>query len=71
MRLDRLVKKLEASPESNLRAILAWGMFEWGVSRSVMRDYLSVLQDTGLISISLDVTIDGPEDGIIFWEGSK
>ncbi len=68
MRLDRLAKKLSNSPESNLRGIVAWGQFEWGVSRSIMLDYLKVLEDIDMISVDEDPHSD---DGIIFWEGKK
>ncbi len=65
MRLELLIKKLRVDPQSSLKGILAWGMLEWGVSRSVMRDYLTVLLDSSIISIDED-TEDG--DGVIFWE---
>ncbi len=64
MRLDLLYHKLKRQPQSNLRGIVAWGQFEWGVSKNVMVDYLGVLQDIGKISVDEEL-------GIIFWEEKK
>ncbi len=64
MRLDLLLRKLKEVPESKLKSVLAWGQFEWGVSKSVMVDYLEVLQDIEMIDVDEDLDI-------IFWKGKK
>ncbi len=64
MKLDLLLRKLKGVPESKLKSVLAWGQFEWGVSKSVMMDYLEVLQDIEMIDVDEDLDI-------IFWKGKK
>ncbi len=64
MRLDLLFRKLKEVPESKLKSVLAWGQFEWGVSKRIMVEYLEVLQDIEMISVDEDLDI-------IFWKGKK
>ena len=50
-RLNQLRTKLESDGDSSLVRVCGWGALVWGCKRETVRDYLGVLEDSGLIEV--------------------
>ncbi len=71
-RLNQLAGKLSnaevtnkvTGTHSSLTLLLGWGQMEWGARRERVREYLSAMEDAGLITINEkedSITWVGPE----------
>jgi len=65
-RLQKMAEWIQkANPQAvDLTKVIAKASFTWGCKRETAKEYLSVLDDTGLVRID-------EQQGLVFWEGKE